>query len=281
MKSNKLYEILNKKFILPELSDDWYQYMTVLEDYICDSFKQTNMGVMCDFTNEIKEVYTATFPSKRAINKLLNSGVKDAMLFVHHASDWDSRNRYPLSHISLDDIRSLKENRISIYCIHVPLDNFSEYSTGNSFAKNLSLKVEDKFGNYRGSKCGVLCRAEYKEIDDLIDQISKVVNHKVKLYAYGSKNIKDSRVAIITGGGNDIQMLNEVNQQNINVYVTGVTNLEMTKQAHDFAKEKKINIIGATHYSTEKFACIEMIKFFEQYGIESRFLDDIAVLEDL
>ena len=46
-------------------------------------------------------------------------------------------------------------------------------------------------------------------------------------------------------------------------------------------KEHNINIIGATHYSTEKFACIEMCKYFERLGLPCKYIDDIPVLEDL
>jgi putative NIF3 family GTP cyclohydrolase 1 type 2 len=174
-----------------------------------------------------------------------------------------------------------KERNISIYCIHVPLDNYSEYSTGNSFAESLDLKVESKFGDYRGSKCGVICKTKFTSIEDLKNLIEKAVNHEAAIYRYGEDVITGSRVAIITGGGNDSKMLEEVKQNGVNTYITGVTNLKMTEKAHQFAKENNINIIGATHYSTEKFACIKMVDFFKCVGLKSFYVEDNAVLEDM
>ncbi|MGM0380330.1 MAG: Nif3-like dinuclear metal center hexameric protein, partial [Bacillota bacterium] len=63
MESKLIYKKLNNKFIKKGLTDDWYQYMKSLKDYITPKFKKTNMGLMFDFNSEIKKVYTATFPS--------------------------------------------------------------------------------------------------------------------------------------------------------------------------------------------------------------------------
>ena len=51
--------------------------------------------------------------------------------------------------------------------------------------------------------------------------------------------------------------------------------------AMEFSQENEINIIGATHYSTEKFACISMVKYFESLGIPAEFLEGKYYLEDL
>lgn len=281
MKAKELYKLLDDKFIVAGLYDVWYKYMTVLDDYLCDNFKETDMGLMCDFADQIDTVYTAVFPSDKVMNEILNEGATNAMLFVHHACDWDSRNTVPFIHINTLLLDKFRERNISIYVIHVPLDNYSEYSTGNSFAESLDLKVESKFGDYRGSKCGVVCKTDIASVEDLKNLIEKVVCHEATIYPYGEDRITNSRVAIITGGGNDSQMLQEVVDKGVNTYVTGVTNLTMTSKAHQFAKENNINLIGATHYSTEKFACIKMVDFFKKIGIRSFYIEDNAVLEDM
>ena len=50
---------------------------------------------------------------------------------------------------------------------------------------------------------------------------------------------------------------------------------------HRIAEEKKINVIGATHYSTEKYACIAMEDYFKKLGIEAEFIEGIPFMEDL
>ncbi len=46
-------------------------------------------------------------------------------------------------------------------------------------------------------------------------------------------------------------------------------------------KENKINIIGATHYSTEKFACMAMLDYFKQTGLPAEFIEGNPDLNDL
>jgi hypothetical protein len=43
---------------------------------------------------------------------------------------------------------------------------------------------------------------------------------------------------------------------------------------HEICKKNKINVIAATHYSTEKLACIAIQSFFESLGLPTEFVDD-------
>ena len=95
----------------------------------------------------------------------------------------------------------------------------------------------------------------------------------------------DNKIAVVAGGGNDPEILAEVAKLGINILVTGVTypnkDYEPSLRAHEIAKENKINIIGGTHYSTEKFACIKMMEYFEKLGLLAEFLEDDPDFGDL
>jgi len=47
------------------------------------------------------------------------------------------------------------------------------------------------------------------------------------------------------------------------------------------AREKKISILAAGHYSTEKFALMAMCRFFEERGLEAEFIGETPNLTDL
>ncbi len=55
---------------------------------------------------------------------------------------------------------------------------------------------------------------------------------------------------------------------------------EPSLRFHEICGEHKITVIAATHYSTEKFACIAIQKFFEELGVPSEFLEDAPSFED-
>jgi hypothetical protein len=40
-------------------------------------------------------------------------------------------------------------------------------------------------------------------------------------------------------------------------------------------------LLGGTHYSTEKFACQEMCKYFDKFEIKTEFIEDEPMMEDL
>ena len=69
-----------------------------------------------------------------------------------------------------------------------------------------------------------------------------------------------------------------------NTLVMGVTfhnNYESSVRAHEIAKENGINLIGGTHYSTEKFACIKILEYFKKQKLPVEFLEDEPDTGDL
>ncbi len=283
MKASKLYSHLEKDFIKTGMYDDWYQYMGAVAEFISGNFRKRSMGLVCDFAQEIKKVYTAVFPSDKVLKYITGKEAKDAMLFVHHAAVWDIR-KAPDVWTQMDKklLKKFKENKISIYNLHVPLDSYGRYSTGTSFAKAANLKVEKPFAMYRNALCGVICSTREKTIKELKESLESAVNHRVRVYSYGSEAIKNKKVGIITGGGNSEEYLKELAAKDINVFITGISaKNEHSRKAHEFAETHKINIIGATHYSTEKFACIRMCSYFKKLKLASEFIEGRPVLEDM
>jgi putative NIF3 family GTP cyclohydrolase 1 type 2 len=283
MKAEKLYEQLEKDFINSSLSDDWISHMQSVFDFICDNFKKRSMGLVCDNSQEINKVYTAVFPSGEVTQSILGKNETDIMFFVHHPSIWDIRKTPEVwQQMSRNLLEQFKKRRISIYNLHVPLDNYGEYSTSVNLAKVLGIEIKKPFAPYFGALCGVFGKTELLTIKELREKFESVIGHKISLYQNDIDEIKDKTVAVIAGGGNDVNMLNEVAKEGVNTFVTGITVLnDHSKAAHDCAKENKINILGGTHYSTEKFACIAMCEYFKKLGLSAEFINDEPVLEDM
>jgi len=283
MKATELYAKLEKDFIKPGLSDEWAEDMEEVRDFLSDNFKKRSMGLVCDNSQQINKVYTAVFPTNEIMKYVLARKVGDAMLFVHHPSIWNiTKAPQVFQQMNRDLLKKFRARRISVYNLHVPLDNYGEYSTSTALARALEIKPGKPFAPYFGALCGLFGKTKLRTITDLSKKFEEVVGHRVSLYQYGSKNIKDGVVAVIAGGGNDIEMLQDIAKERVNTFITGITALNSHSQkAHDFAKEHKINVLGGTHYSTEKFACIAMCDYFRKLGLESQFIEGKPGLEDL
>lgn len=286
MKANKLYRQLEKDFIKPSLRDDWTERMRPIFGFITKNFKKRSMGLVCDNTEEITKVYTAIFPTKKVMQTILDRNERDAMLFVHHPAIWNiTKTPNVFQPMDKNLLKEFKKEKIAIYNLHVPLDNYSQYSTSVNLAKALGIKPLRAFAPYFGGLAGVYGKTKLKTVKDLIRKIEETVHHKVKLYSYGANEIKNGKVALIAGGGNMPEEISNITKAGINVFVTGVSrlskNYKPSVKAHSLLKEFKINLIGATHYSTEKFACMAMCQYFKKIGLLSEFIEGKPDLEDI
>jgi len=284
MNANKLYEKLDKDFGIETLRDDW-SFMS-FNDYIAPSFKRHYMGIMLDNTVRVKKVYTAVFPDSLILNKIIESGGTDSLLFCHHAMGYDgSASGFPFNNIPDDYLLKLKEHNISLYVLHVPLDKNGEFSTSVNLAKNLELEIIDEFCEYEGVKVGVICKTGLKTAEELAQYVESVVRHKVKLRNYGDNVIRKGLVAVAAGGGSYGFVAQEIAELGINFYITGCTRpvptFEPTMEFHKIASASRINVLGATHYTTEKYACIAMTRYFGGLGLEAEFIEGRFYLEDL
>jgi putative NIF3 family GTP cyclohydrolase 1 type 2 len=283
MKATKLYAQLEQDFITPALSDEWAKYMQPIADFLTDNYKKRSMGLVCDNTAEINKVYTAVFPSDNVMQAVLDKGEQDVMLFLHHPSDWNLAKAPPIFHLmNRELLEKFRENRIAIYNLHVPLDNYSEYSTSTTLAKALGLTGLKPFYEYYGSLAVVYGKTTLTTVKEMREKFMEVLGHRIGLYLYGSHDIKNGMVAVAAGGGNIADLHEIMAKDGVNLLVTGVTvNAPFSEKAHTSAREKKINLLGGTHYSTEKPACRAMCGYFKKLGLPSEFIEGVPRMEDL
>jgi putative NIF3 family GTP cyclohydrolase 1 type 2 len=276
MEAKKLYARLEKDFIKPGLSDDWAPHMKEIECFLSDNFKKRSMGLVCDFAPEIiTKVYCAVFPSNKVLEKVLADGIGNSMIFVHHPSIWDIR-KAPNVFQQMDGtlLAKLKDKKISIYNLHVPLDNFGEYSTGVTLAKSLNMTELEPCVPYYGSLAGVIGKTSCRTVSELKQIFEGAVGHKVKLYKYGEDKIPGNKVAVLAGGGNEEDILKQVFDSGIKTVVTGISSRNPhSEKTHVYEEANGINVLGGTHYSTEKFACQAMCNYFRNLGLPSVFID--------
>jgi putative NIF3 family GTP cyclohydrolase 1 type 2 len=284
MKAKELYETLGKDFEVDKCNDDWS--FVESNEFISPAFKERYIGVMLDNADEIERVYTSTFPDTAILDKIFARGQTDILLFSHHAMGYDpTLEGFPFYSIPVNYLRKLKERRISFYVLHIPLDKNGPYSTSVSLARALQLTVDGEFCEYLGCKVGVICKTSFTKVADFVSHVKKVVGHEVNVRQYGDATIKGRRVAVAAGGGCVDFVARELSALGVNTFLTGCTrpipSLEANMEFHRIAKERKINLVGATHYSTEKFACLAIVEYFAALGIEAEFVEGAPCVEDL
>ena len=285
MQAQELYRQLDRDFAIQQVNDDWS--FLARNEYVAPSFCAPHYaGLVLDNALKINKAYTAVFPSTDILERIFSSGATDALLFCHHAMGYDGdREGFPFYDIPVDLLKRLRERRISFYMLHAALDRNGPYSTSVSLANALSLPVVRSFCEYDGIQVGVICKTNCKTGSALSEHVRAVVGHAVKRYAYGEDAISDGLVAITAGGGSYPFVARELALLGIKHYLTGVTrpmpSFEPTMEFHRIAKENGISLIGATHDSTEQYACRAMVRYFEERGIPAEFFAGKPCLNDL
>lgn len=283
MNTKQLFQHLDRDFILPECDDNWSEIN--FNEFYTNNFKEKFMGLVLDNANHIERVYTAVFASEKVIKHLINNNVTDSLLFTHHPMAWDITKRPIFAEISQEHLQALRDRRISLYSLHTPLDRNSDFSTSVNLTRAFGANILEGFGDYHGYQIAVIAQVKEKNMEELKLHYEEAVGHSVKLYPYGKSSIENGLVAFCAGGGNEPAFYNFLISKGITTYITGITAINNDYQpsvdAHQNAKKHKINVIGGTHYSTEKFACIKIKEYFDKFGLFCEFIEDEPCFEDM
>jgi len=283
LEAQALYDALNGDFIKEGISDcNWAARMPDLQAYLCDGFKQSGMGLMCDFASAIEKIYTTVFLSDKVLSKILSDNPSNALIFSHHPVNWDLREHNGPYAATESLIRKLRDRNIAVYVLHHPLDHYGDYSTCKTLADQLGMRAQKPGFSFCGALCGVVGFIDCETADQLRERYSKVVGHQASLYPYGQADIRGERIAICPGGGNASSVVDEMIKEHIKVLITGVSIVnDHSRQTHKREQENRISVLGGTHYSTEKFAPMKMCAYFKKHGLPAEFVKDEPDLYDL
>jgi len=284
MKARDLYGILATDFLKPSIyEEDWLHKMPGLRPYLFPEFIQNGgMGLMCDFATDIQKVYTTVFLSDKVLSRVLSDDISNAMIFSHHPTNWDLRSHNGNYAATEEYIAQLQQKNIAIYTLHHPLDNFGPHSTCGTLARELGIAVERSAFVYCGAHCGIIGTTDCKTIGELRDRYAQVVGHATSLYPYGDQNIQGQEIALCPGGGSAMFVVSEMLEHNIKTLITGISLVnDYSRETHATEKANYINLLGGTHYSSEKFAPMAMCGYFANLGLPTEFIQDTPDLFDL
>ncbi len=241
------------------------------------------IGLQFENTDTIKKVYTATFASGEVLDELERRGATDCLLFTHHPvpQKEDLMKEYPP--IPQELVDRLAASRITLFTYHIPLDRISPWSPGTNLARAIGVTPFEEFYEQNQVRMGLLCDSPYQTVTELADAMRSALGHDVKVYPYGAEELEGGRMALMGGGASNPAIYEELREKGINVFFTGMTTprVPWIARIHEAAKAAGVTLIGGCHYSTEKFAPMEMVKFFQGLGLEAEFIEETPHLDEM
>ncbi|MBJ8069843.1 MULTISPECIES: Nif3-like dinuclear metal center hexameric protein [Bacillus cereus group] len=196
-----------------------------------------------DFTHISKEEFHkigyTTNLTLETIEEAYQNGVD--MILTHHAP-WSF-----LFGMEEACIEKLKEYEMNHFWIHLPLD-FVKFGTCTSLFNEIGIDTILEYSTYEEEELPGI--GEYKEaipFSNLVGKLEERMEEKVKSWKNHDKPVK--RIAILTGAGNNTNLIERALEKGCDTYITG----EKTLYTVQHAKFKDINLIVGSHTFTEVF----------------------------
>ncbi|HEX5131464.1 MAG TPA: Nif3-like dinuclear metal center hexameric protein [Candidatus Krumholzibacteria bacterium] len=197
-------------------------------------------GLQVQGAAAVKRIAYAVDASLQTIKEATRA---DADLLIVHHGLWWGRHEQIVGNMH-GRIASLITNHLSLYAAHLPLDCHATVGNNAELARILGMKVEQPFGEYRGTKIGLIATlARAQKRDAFVAAVADKLDTEPSVLDFGPASIK--RVAVVSGAGASVA--EEAARAGCDTLLTG----ETSHAAFHPAREAGINLVFAGHYATE------------------------------
>jgi putative NIF3 family GTP cyclohydrolase 1 type 2 len=280
-----LVDELNAYFRIAEVeNDDWSPaYAAVYDepywrDYVEPGYEGKWNGLMVRGVGEVERVATCVFPSDRIVADL----EPGTLLFSEHPLDFaDEPGFLPLSRESFE---TLKGRTCGFFHAHAPLDMHPEVSPSRLCAQGVGLEsLEEYYAIADGIPGGAAIVGDSGlSLEGLADAFRAYLGPEIKVHVITRPRYQAGRVAVVAGGGADVDILQASLERGCQTYVTGnaATNIridwiqEKVREFRALADEADVALIDAMHYGMEKPPQLAMVGWFQARGLPAEFVPD-------
>ncbi|MBN2387258.1 MAG: Nif3-like dinuclear metal center hexameric protein [Anaerolineales bacterium] len=262
--------------------DDVYQAIGVDPTRIFQAdFCQRGNGLMMRAGERVGRVFCAAFPAPQVLEDLLAMHSGEALLFLHHPIDMEVAGEGFLP-IRPDLIARLRESGVSIYSCHAPLDCHPEIGTNASIVAAFGIRVERDFSPYGNGFAARFGSILSMNIDELIETGQRVFGVE-RVEVGGGRPERITKVAVVAGGGDDLEDLRTAEALGAQAYLTGEWHprlqpgreearlwaAERNAVCREFAAGTTMALLGFSHAASEFLVMEAQMKpYFEELGLQ-------------
>lgn len=276
---------LERYFRIAEVeNDDWAPVFEAVysepywREYVEPGYEGKWNGLMVRGTGEVERVVTCVFPSDRIVAGL----EPGTLLFSEHPVDFaDEPGFLPLSRESL---AALQERACGFFHAHAPLDMHPEVSPSRLCAEGVRLEaLEEYYPIADGIPGGAAIVGDSElSLEGLAEAFRAYLGPEIKVHVITRPRYEAGRVAVVAGGGADVDILRASIERGCRTYVTGnaATNCridwvqERVRAFRAMADDAEVALIDAMHYGMEKPPQLAMVEWFRARGLPAEFVPD-------
>ncbi|UZJ41616.1 Nif3-like dinuclear metal center hexameric protein [Prosthecochloris sp. SCSIO W1101] len=284
MKLLTLTSKLDIAFRIAENTEDLVEWAVTDSNrrYVHPAFLEGRTGLMLQGGDIIQKAYTAVFVSDRVVEKILRE--RNCLLFTHHHFNYyeDERGLQP---ISPETMEALCRAGHSLYVAHAPLDTHARYGTSIALAELTGITVEHFFYDYFGAPTALVGHVTKTGFQDFASRVCKELQRPYLTLQQHRPAVE--KVAVAAGGGDLPDLLQYAYDAGCDTLLTGTVEnrwavpsfQELNRAFHELNTRLKLNLIGGTHFGTERPAMLAVTELFETYGICCEYCEDELLLE--
>lgn len=229
------------------------------ENFIIETFTKEKLEIVkgkneYGFTNiGTKDVAKLGYCTNLTIKSAQEAAKNNVDLIITHHDAWEW-----MSGIKDEVLEILKQNNITHFFIHVPLDD-AEFGNNTSILKKLGFKTIDKFSNEEGMYCGRIGEIDEPiEFEKLVNKIEILLEEPVRKWKNNERLIK--KIGVVTGAGFSAIDIKDAVNLGCDAYFTG----EKILYTVQYAQYSKINLIVGSHTFTEIFGLESLAKMLNK-----------------
>jgi dinuclear metal center YbgI/SA1388 family protein len=213
--------------------------------------------------SDVTRIAFAVDASLESFERTAKAGA--GLLFVHHGLFWGSPLR--IDGNLRRRVKFLLDHNISLYAVHLPLDQHPVLGNNAGLAELLGLKDIEPFGLYHGRKIGYKgILAEPLSVEKAAEKIGFMGRPPLGVYPFGKDT---NRTAAVVSGGAADEALQAI-EEGVDLYITG----EASHSVYHEALEGRLNMIAGGHYSTEVWGVRRVMeRCAAELDLDTEFMD--------
>lgn len=220
-------------------------------------------GLQVGGPEEVTRIAAAVDSSESVIHEAIEGGAN--LLLVHHGLFWDGLR--PVTGRRHRKLKSLMDNNLALYSVHLPLDSHPEVGNSALLARELGVSALEAFGEYKGRSIGWAGDANAGTTRaELQATLAAKLGGSVHLIPGGPERI--DRIGVVTGGG--ASFTEAAADRGLDALITG----EGSHHTHADAMELGINVFFGGHYATETYGVRALAEHLaERFDLDWFFVD--------
>lgn len=230
-------------------------------------------------------VYLIVFPRPELLDRIVTGererGSPGTLIVTHHVTDYEAGGR-GLAPVPSRHFDALAAANIGLYVIHAPLDCHPELSSSGALADDLGPRRVRTFAPYVGGEAGIIGEQAPEPFAAFAERARRLC----ELPALDADQVRHAgrpvaRVAVIAGGGDDVDSLRQVLEAEVDTYLTGTW---WTPHQGEWADQNRaavrallpecaLNLLGTSHNSSEQVVLRDQLApLIREWGIEPVWL---------